>query len=72
MPTLYQRLRYFCPALSDGKGFTKLDLSHAYLQVLLGEECKPLTTINTQRVVHVQLSSIWNIIFTSHLSEGYG
>ena len=36
-------------ALSGGKMFTKLDLSHAYLQLLLGESSKPLTTINTHK-----------------------
>ena len=36
-------------ALSGGKRFTKLDLSHAYLQLQLGEETKSLTTINTHR-----------------------
>ena len=36
-------------ALSGGKRFTKLDLSHAYLQLQLGEETKSLTTMNTHR-----------------------
>ena len=36
-------------ALSGGKRFTKLDLSHSYLQLQLGEETKSLTTINTHR-----------------------
>ena len=33
--------------LNGGKKFTKLDLSHAYQQVLLDEKSKKYTTINT-------------------------
>ena len=35
--------------LAGGKSFTKLDLSQAYQQLVLEEESKDLTTINTQR-----------------------
>lgn len=34
-------------ALSGGKYFTKLDLSHAYQQLLLAEDSRKFTTINT-------------------------
>ena len=34
-------------SLSGGKKFTKLDLSHAYQQIELQEESRPLVTINT-------------------------
>ena len=36
-------------ALAGGKSFSKLDLSHAYLQLVLDEESRKFTTINTQR-----------------------
>ena len=35
-------------ALAGGKMFTKLDLSHAYLQLPIAGPSKPLTTINTK------------------------
>ena len=35
--------------LSDGKIFTKLDLTHAYQQVEIAEESRKYTTINTTR-----------------------
>ena len=36
-------------SLSGGKKFTKLDLSHAYQQIELQEESRPLVTINTHK-----------------------
>lgn len=36
-------------ALSGGKIFSKLDMSQAYMQLILSDESKPLTTINTHR-----------------------
>ena len=36
-------------ALASGKSFSKLDLSHAYLQLVLDEESRKFTTINTQK-----------------------
>uniref|UniRef100_A0A3B3B4L9 Gypsy retrotransposon integrase-like protein 1 n=1 Tax=Oryzias melastigma TaxID=30732 RepID=A0A3B3B4L9_ORYME len=36
-------------ALSGGKQFTKLDMSHAYQQILLDEESKKYVTVNTHR-----------------------
>ena len=38
----------FAP-LANGKTFTKLDLAHAYQQLLLDSESRPYTTINTNR-----------------------
>ena len=35
--------------LAGGKSFLKLDLSHAYQQLHLSEESKPLVTINTTK-----------------------
>ena len=36
-------------ALTGGKSFSKLDLSHAYVQLVLDEESRKFTTINTQK-----------------------
>ena len=38
--------------LAGGKWFSKLDLSQAYLQVLLEEESRPYITINTHQGFH--------------------
>ena len=36
-------------SLANGKSFTKLDLAHAYQQILLDPDSRPYTTINTHR-----------------------
>ena len=36
-------------SVAGGKDFTKLDLSHAYKQLLLDQEFKKYTTINTHK-----------------------
>ena len=36
-------------SLADGKSFTKLDLSHAYLQIPLDEESRHFVTINMHK-----------------------
>ena len=43
------RIEDLFASLSGGKKFTKLDLKHAYLQIELDAESKPLVTINTHR-----------------------
>ena len=43
------RIEEIFAALAGGKHFSKLDLSHAYQQLVLDEEAKKLTTINTQK-----------------------
>ena len=43
------RVEELFAAMSGGKTFTKLDLSHAYLQLVLDEESRELVTINTHR-----------------------
>ena len=37
----------FLATLNGGKSFSKLDLSHAYAQLLLHEESKEVLTVNT-------------------------
>ena len=41
------RIEDLFASLAGGKVFSKLDLSHAYLQLPLAEESQPLLTINT-------------------------
>ena len=43
------RVEELFAAMSGGKTFTKLDLSHAYLQLVLDEESREFVTINTHR-----------------------
>ena len=43
------RIEDLFASLAEGKVFSKLDLSHVYLQLLLAEESQPLLTINTHR-----------------------
>ncbi|XP_064400577.1 uncharacterized protein K02A2.6-like [Halichondria panicea] len=43
------RIEDLFASLSGRKKFTKLDLKHAYQQIELDEESKPLTTINTHK-----------------------
>ena len=43
------RIEYLFASLSGGKRFSKLDLSHAYQQLVLSEQSKQFTTINTHR-----------------------
>ena len=39
-------------SLAGGKSFTKLDLAHAYQQILLDNESSKLTTVNTHRELY--------------------
>ena len=43
------RIEDIFAALSGGQQFSKIDLKHAYLQVEVDEESRPLLTINTER-----------------------
>ena len=43
------RIDYLLASLAGGKSFSKLDLAQAYLQVLLEDESKKFTTINTHK-----------------------
>ena len=43
------RIEDLFASLSGGKRFSKLDLSHAYQQLVLNEQSKQFTTINTHR-----------------------
>ena len=43
------RIEELFASLADGKSFTKLDLSHAYLQISLDEESRHFVTINTHK-----------------------
>ena len=43
------RIEELFASLAGGKAFTKLDLSHAYLQILLDERSRRYVTINTHK-----------------------
>lgn len=46
---LIPRMEDLFAAISGGKQFSKLDMSHAYQQILLDEESKKHVTVNTHR-----------------------
>ena len=43
------RVEDILASLAGGKSFSKLDLAHAYQQLVLDEESKKYTTINTEK-----------------------
>ena len=43
------KIEYLFASLASGKKFTKLDLSHAYQQVLLEPESRKYVTVNTHK-----------------------
>ena len=46
---LFHRIEDLFASLAGGKKFSKLDLAHAYQQVLLDEQSKKLVVINTPK-----------------------
>ena len=50
-PYPLRRIEDLFTSLSGGKRFSKLDLSHAYQQLVLNEQSKQFTTINTSRII---------------------
>ena len=63
--------------LAEGKTFTKLDLSHDYLQVKLDEESKKYVTVNThtgdtQEPLPVPETAVWSPISSSNFSAAHG
>ena len=57
-------------SLSNGKVFSKLDLSQAYLQLPMDDESKPYLTINTHQ--GLQPTPLWCGFRTSNFSEDDG
>ena len=58
------RIEDIFAALSGGERFTKLDLRHAYLQMLVAEQSRDLLTINTEKGLYrynrlVYAPAIW-------------
>ena len=53
-------------SLAGGKTFTKMDLSHAYMQVPMEEESKSLTTINTHKGLY-QYTIDFHLEYPLHL-----
>ena len=45
------RIEELFAAVSGGKVFSKLDLSHAYLQLQLDDSSQEYVTVNTQRAI---------------------
>ena len=60
------RIEELLANLAGGKGFSKLDMTQAYLQLSLDDESKELVTVNT----HKGLSfTVWYCLSASYFSE---
>ena len=66
------RIKDLFLSLAGGKTFTKLDLSHAYLQVNLDEESKQYINVNTHRGLFQYQTVVWSCISSSNLSAAHG
>ena len=60
------RIEDLLVSLAGGKTFTKLDLSHAYLQVKLDEESKKYVTVNTHGPLPLPATAVWSCISSSN------
>lgn len=59
--------------LGGGKQFTKLDMSHAYQQIILDENSKKYLTVNTHEGLFTyNRLPFWGCISTCCLPENYG
>ena len=56
------RIEDLFASLSGRKRFSKLDLSHAYQQLVLNEQSKQFTTINTHRGLYQYTHLPWDIL----------
>ena len=63
------RMQDLLSELKGGQKFTKLDLSHAYQQVVLVNESRDYVATNTHIGPHVSVHSItlWSIFRVSHM-----
>lgn len=58
--------------LTGGKSSTKLDLSHAYNQLVVEEDSRPYLTINTHWIVQIHSPTIWCGVCPCYLLQDYG
>ena len=65
------RIEDILAAMSGGVSFTKLDLSHAYLQLQLDETSRDYLAINTHKASS-SILNIWHHIGSGSISEDYG
>ena len=56
-------------SLAGGKSFSKLDLSHAYLQIELDDASKEYVT---QRIIQIQQTAIWGVLSTRNFPTSNG
>ena len=66
------RLEDLFASLSGGQKFTKIDLSHAYQQLLLDEVTETSHCHDPSWVVPIQPVTLWGSLGASHLSEADG
>lgn len=58
--------------LAGGQKFSKLDLSHAYQQVVLEPDSHAYLTINTCITIPLYAASIWSGLGPCHFSADHG
>jgi len=64
------RIEELFSSLAGGKSFSKLDLSHAYLQIELDDASKEYVTVNTHK--GLQQTAIWGVLSTRNFPTSNG
>lgn len=63
-------------ALAEGEQFSKLDMSHAYQQILMDNDSKKIPDVeHTSRTVHIQTTlqtAVWSGFCTRHIPKDHG
>ena len=68
------RINDLFQSLSGGQQFSKIDLSHAYQQLVLADQFKEFTTINTHRGLYqyIYLLAIWHLPCPCSVPKNHG